>query len=166
MLKTYSFVVFNACPERGDDNSVPELIDATALDAALIIAATTALVIVMPAADLQHILFSDSEVILDNAAGDHIFRCDKLLTRLRNAATPTTMSGVSGAGFTVTKEGDFRDLCTAGWNAASVANIVSQGKLKDAGCTILYDDEHDEFHVRTPGSRSDWLFVRKLRTDL
>ena len=57
------------------------------------------------------------------------------------------MSGVSDAGFTVTKEGDFRDLCTAGWNAASVANIVSQGKLKDAGCTILYDDEHDEFHV-------------------
>jgi hypothetical protein len=112
LLKTYSFVVFNACPERGDDNPVPELIDATAIDAALITAATTAPVIVMP--DLQHILFSDSEVILDNAAGDHIFRCDKLLTRLRNAATPTTMSGVSGAGFTVTKEGDFRDLCTAG----------------------------------------------------
>ena len=163
LLKTYNFVVFGACPESDDAFTMPELIDTAVFSETLIAAATT--VPETAKTDSVRILFTDNEVILDNAAGDHIFRCDKLLTGIRSAAVPTTMSGVSGAGFTVTKEGDFRDLCTAGWNAASVANIVSQGRLKDAGCAIHYDDDRDEFLVLTPGSKSAWLFVRKLKTD-
>ena len=88
----YNFVVFGDCPESDDAFTIPELIGTAVFSETLIAAAMTITETVKT--DPVRILFTDNEVILDNAAGDHIFRCDKLLTGIRTAAVPTTMSGV------------------------------------------------------------------------
>ena len=38
-------------------------------------------------------------------------------------------------------------------------------QAEGCGCAIHYDDDRDEFLVLTLGSKSAWLFLRKLKTD-
>jgi len=110
--------------------------------------------------------FSSTEVLLDNAAGQCVFSNADLVHSVRALETHRGVKGVNktATALTVEAEGMFADLdCTVNIAKDSAANLLSQAMLKDAGCSITYDNTSDEFIVNTK-SRV-WRFQRKLHSD-
>jgi hypothetical protein len=62
--------------------------------------------------DSNMVLFSPTEVLLDNQAGRSIFKNRSLLSNVSNV-TPFYIGGIDGGsrGLRIDQEGDFEDLC-------------------------------------------------------
>lgn len=108
------------------------------------------------------LMFGDDEIVLDGAAGKSVFKTKGLLHQVRTVRSPGRLRGVDrrGTGLSIDQEGEYADLGTAGYSADSIANILSQGAIKDHGCTISYNDSLEEYTVVSK-TRS-WVFKRKL----
>ena len=83
------------------------------------------------------ILFTDTEVILDNAAGQSVFKNPALLHAI--VSTPSvSLGGVNSQSprLEISSKGEFGDLGSVGvsWNAT--ANILSQGQAMQDGARI------------------------------
>jgi hypothetical protein len=93
------------------------------------------------------VLFSDTEVLLDNQAGRSVFRNARLLTDTRRLERPICIGGVdeSSKGIRVETDGDFEDLGRVGISGHAAANILSKAEMVDAGHRISY--VNDEYHL-------------------
>ena len=89
-------------------------------------------------------LFSPTEVLLDNQAGRSIFKNRSLLSNVSNV-TPFFISGFDGGsrGLRIDQEGDFENLGRVAWETTAAANILSKARLLDAGKTVPYDQSND-----------------------
>jgi hypothetical protein len=113
------------------------------------------------------VLFSPTEVLLDNAAGQCVFSNPHLV----HSSVPILEEsrGVKGvnknaSALAIQSEGLFADLpCKINVAEDSAANLLSQALLKDIGCKISYDDDEDHYTVLT--ASREWRFTRKLHTD-
>jgi nitrogen fixation protein len=106
------------------------------------------------------VLFSDTEVLLDNQAGRSVFRNPGLLTDLRKLKTPIYIGGVDGSskGIRVDADGSFEDLGHVGICGPAAANILSKAEMVDACHRISY--VNDEYHL--DGDGVVMVFRRKL----
>jgi hypothetical protein len=95
--------------------------------------------------------FSKNTILLNNQAGDDIFRDSHLGTGLREANQPLTISGVfeGNGGKRIKMEMDFLEDFTVYQHNKSVANILSQAKAVDRGDDYDYNKTTDE-HVLGP----------------
>lgn len=114
-----------------------------------------------PAGKQSVVLFSATEVILDCAAGQSVFRDRALLRDIRVLSTPRFIGGVnaSAGAVEVTEEGVFGDLGVVGIAPGAAANLLSQGQLRDRGANITYDSARDSYEVS--GAQHVWRFTRK-----
>lgn len=110
---------------------------------------------------IDAVLFSATDVLLDNQAGRSIFKNGSLLRNL-SAVTPFYIGGIDGGsrGFRISEEGDFEDLGRVACELTAAANILSKARLLDAGNTISYDQSLDEYHLQ--GQRRTYTFGRKM----
>ena len=97
------------------------------------------------------VLFSPTEIVLDNAAGLDVFMNPKLLNN-RESSPIVRMGGVKldSGGLVISERGTFADLGTVGYSPSAAANILSQGRLIDMGISVDYDKHKDEYVVTGP----------------
>ena len=106
------------------------------------------------------VMFTSTEVLLDNQAGRSIFKNKSFLDDIKDQH-PYSLGGVDGSaeGFKVSQGGSFRDLGRVGYSPRAAANILSQPQLLNQGYKIVYDDLKDRYHLA--GLSSDYYFERK-----
>jgi predicted lactoylglutathione lyase len=107
------------------------------------------------------VLFSNTEVLLDNQAGRSIFRNKSLLSNV-NAVKPFYIGGIDGEsrGLRIGEEGDFEGLGRVGYQPQAAANILSKARVLDAGNTVSYDQQADVYTLE--GQHRNYTFSRKL----
>ena len=110
------------------------------------------------------VLFTDTEIVLDNAAGTSVFKNPALLHSI------ITMPGLSLGGVNsqsprleVTAKGEFGDLGSVGVSRYASANILSQGQAMQDGASVRYDEGGDRYLVQKLNGRV-WVFGRKLNS--
>jgi predicted lactoylglutathione lyase len=110
------------------------------------------------------ILFTATEVLLDNQAGRSIFKNKNLLSNV-SAIRPFYIGGIDGEskGLCIKEDGDFKDLGRVGLATTAAANILSKTRLIDAGNTVSYDALADIYHLY--GSERSYTFSRKIKND-
>jgi hypothetical protein len=110
------------------------------------------------------VLFSPTEVLLDNQAGRSIFKNRSLLSNVSNV-TPFYIGGIDGAsrGLRIDQEGDFEDLDRVACETTAAANILSKARLLDAGNTVSYDQSNDVYQLQ--GQQRRYTFARKMLQD-
>ena len=108
------------------------------------------------------VLFSPTEVLLDNQAGRSIFKNRSLLSNVSNV-TPFYIGGIDGGsrGLRIDQEGDFEDLGRVACETTAAANILSKARLFDAGNTVSYDQSNDVYQLQ--GHQRRYTFCRKSR---
>jgi hypothetical protein len=110
------------------------------------------------------ILFTATEVLLDNQGGTSIFHNADLLDNIRSVKG-YRINGIekSSRGLTVRRRGCFPDLanigCGVGISNGATANIISQAAVRDAGYRIDYDFASDVYTVH--GDQFVYRFGRK-----
>ena len=72
---------------------------------------------------LSCILFTDTEVILDNAAGQSVFKNPALLHAI--VGTPSVSLGGVNSHVEISAKGEFGDLGSVGVSRNAIANILS-----------------------------------------
>jgi hypothetical protein len=94
------------------------------------------------------VLFSDTEVLLDNQAGRSVFRNARLLTDTRRLERPICIGGVDGSskGIRVETDGNFEDLGRVGICGHAAENV--RGHQRDIieviiRLVVLADGNHD-----------------------
>ena len=97
------------------------------------------------------VLFSPTEIVLDNAAGLDVFMNPTLLSN-RKSSPVVRMGGVKldSGGLVVSEKSIFADLGTVGYSPAAAANILSQGRLIDEGISVDYDKHNNQYIVSGP----------------
>ena len=107
------------------------------------------------------VLFSATEVLLDNQAGRSVFKTRSLLHNV-SAVTPFYIGGIdSGSrGLRIKEEGDFEDLGRVSCETTAAANILSKARLLDAGNTVSYNQSKDVYHLQ--GHHRSYTFSRKM----
>ena len=95
------------------------------------------------------VLFSPTEVLLDNQAGRSIFKNRSLLSNVSNV-TPFYIGGIDGGsrGLRIDQEGGFEDLGRVACETTAAANILSKARLLDAGNTVSYDQSNDVYQLQ------------------
>ena len=90
------------------------------------------------------VLFSPTEVLLDNQAARSIFKNRSLLSNASNV-TPFYISDFDGGSrrLRIDQEGDFENLGRVACETTAAANILSKARLLDAGITVSYDQSND-----------------------
>ena len=83
----------------------------------------------MQADDREHVFFTSTEVILDNAASRSLFENIELLRDIVQSDAPAVIGGVQkgASGIRIDEEGVFRDLGTVGVCIGAARNILSAG---------------------------------------
>jgi hypothetical protein len=86
------------------------------------------------------VMFSDTEVLLDNQTGRSVFRNPGLLTDMKKLKKPICIGGVDGSskGIREDTDGNFENLGRVGICGHAAANILSKAELVDAGHRISY----------------------------
>ena len=107
------------------------------------------------------VLFSPTEIVLDNAAGVDVFMNPNLLSERRSSPV-VRLGGVKSKsdGLVISEEGTFADLGVVGYSPSAAANILSQGRLIDMGISVDYDKQKDEYIVAGPVKT--YFFKRKI----
>ena len=108
------------------------------------------------------VLFTDTEIVLDNAAGQSVFRNPALLHAI--VSTPgQSLGGVNSQSprLVITAKGEFGDLGAVGVSKLASANILSQGQAMQDGARVRYDDVLDRYYLQKPAGKL-WAFDRKL----
>lgn len=113
----------------------------------------------------ERIMFSPTELVLDNAADRSLFENPSLLHNIMKRDSPVLIGGVArdGTSIRVDDEGQFADLCVAGVARDGAANLVSQAQLVDEGRTVRYIHEEDRYDIE--GTERVYSFTRRLRSD-
>ena len=111
------------------------------------------------------VLFSATDVLLDNQGGIDIFGNPGLLQDLRATTKPLSVSGIDSTASPIVvnavgRFGDFGDSIR--YSASASANILSQARLQDEGYSIALAD--DEYTVTSPAG-STLVFSRQLMDD-
>lgn len=111
-------------------------------------------------ADNITVLFSNTEVLLDNQAGRSIFKNKALLTDV-TPILPFFIGGIDGSskGLRVTEEGTFANLGRVGYQNKAAANILSKAQMLDSGHRVSYNQTTDEYRVEGP---QHYTFSRKI----
>ena len=111
--------------------------------------------------DHAFVLFTDSDVLLDNQAGRSIFKNADLLSD-RRAIDPFYIGGIDGTsrGLCIQEDGDFQGLGRVGYDSKAAANILSKAQVIDRGCSVSYNQDLDAYSLEGP-VRS-YLFERRL----
>ncbi len=103
---------------------------------------------------------SANTVMLDNGATCGVFKNALLLSNLRSADRPCTISGIGGQIVSDTI-GDFMGMTTVYHHPDALANILSQSTLSDEGHNIEYNHTKQTFYL-TPRNKKKMTvaFVR------
>ena len=111
----------------------------------------------------EHCLFSRNELLLDNQASLNVIGNVGLLTNLRKAQRPVSMSGIQSgaAAVKVDMVGDFLEFGEVYSSESASANILSFASQVSAGARIRYDSDVDEFVMRPANSARTYIFSRK-----
>ena len=83
------------------------------------------------------------EAHCDNQSNENIFCNASLLTNLRQADSPVTISGINGEEFNCDEVGDFMGF-EVYYSPKAIANILSWKKMSDS-MTMKWDQDRDEF---------------------
>jgi Reverse transcriptase (RNA-dependent DNA polymerase) len=107
------------------------------------------------------VLFSITEVLLDNQAGRSLFKNRSLLKNV-GSVKPFYIGGIDGGsrGLRISEEGDFEDLGRVGCESTAAANILSKARLLDAGNIVSYDQSKDVYYLQ--GHQRGYTFGRKI----
>lgn len=110
--------------------------------------------------DHTFVMFSDTDVLLDNQAGRSIFKNRALLTDIAEI-NPFFIGGIDGTsrGLRIEEDGDFEGLERVGYARKAAANILSKTQVLDGGCTVSYDQHLDQYHLT--GYSRDYIFGRR-----
>lgn len=113
-----------------------------------------------PNDDSAFVVFSDTDVLLDNQAGRSIFKNRSLLTDVTNI-DPFYIGGIDGTsrGLRIKEDGDFEGLGRVGYDRKAAANILSKTQVLDGGCAVSYNQQLDEYHLQ--GHSRDYTFGRR-----
>ena len=103
-------------------------------------------------------MFSKHDVLLDNEASLNIFNNPELLTNVRRAEKPVSVSGIHrDESVRVEHEGDFGELGRVYYSGSAAANVLSFASQVDSGAIVRYDYLRDAFtlkHMSSGGKRS------------
>jgi hypothetical protein len=112
--------------------------------------------------DMQHVLFTHTEVLLDNQAGSGLFKNKDLLTD-HSTTTPYRIGGIDSEGtpLVVSEVGSFNALQTVGYSPESCANVLSKSTLVDDGVDVDYIKASDVYTVQCT-SGPPLIFSRKI----
>ena len=108
------------------------------------------------------VMFTDTEVILDNAAGQSVFKNPALLHAI--VRTPSvSLGGVNSQSprLEISAKGEFGDLGSVGVSRNAAANILSQGQAMQDGASVSYDAATDRYIMQKLHGKV-WEFHRKL----
>lgn len=110
--------------------------------------------------DHTFVMFSDTDVLLDNQAGRSIFKNRALLTDIAEI-NPFFIGGIDGTsrGLRIKEDGDFEGLGRVGYDGKAAANILSKTQVLDGGCAVSYDQHLDQYHLT--GYSRDYIFGRR-----
>ena len=108
-------------------------------------------------------LFSKTELLLDTQASINIFGNKELLTNIRQADKPISLSGIQAGAkaVKVDKIGNFHELGNVYYSEGAAANIISFASQVNAGSNISYDSIADEFLLIPPAGKKRYTFKRK-----
>ena len=108
-------------------------------------------------------LFSKNELLLDNQASLNIFGNKDLLTNIRTAEKPISLSGIQAGAkaVKVNKIGDFHDFGAVYYSEGAAANILSFASQVNAGSKIVYDGKADVFTLTPVSGKRTYTFKRK-----
>ena len=111
----------------------------------------------------EHCLFSRNELLLDNQASLNVIGNIDLLTNVRKAQRPVSMSGIQAgaAAVRVDMVGDFSDFGEVYYSDFASANILSFAAQVSSGASIRYDTDLDEFSMVPRNSANVYVFSRK-----
>jgi hypothetical protein len=105
--------------------------------------------------------FTATTVVFDSAAEASLFKNADLCHNVKPLDYPYYMGGVEkkSRGVLVDRVGDFQDLGPVHISAQSIANIVSEGELEDAG----FDVQKTGGQYIITGRDKQWVFSRKYK---
>ena len=108
-------------------------------------------------------LFSKTELLLDTQASINIFGNIELLTNVRSAEKPISLSGIQAGAkaVKVDKIGNFQELGAVYYSEGAAANILSFASQVNSGSKISYDSVADKFLLIPPAGKKRYTFKRK-----
>lgn len=110
----------------------------------------------------ERILFTPSEVLLDNQAGSSLFHNPDLVSDVHDIR-PYQLGGIDGqsGGLKVTRRGTFSPgVGTVGLDPNAAANILSAPEQVDRGNKVRYHENDDEYSLSS--SDGEMVFKRKF----
>lgn len=115
------------------------------------------------------LMFSATEVLLDNQGGRSVFQSADLLRDVSALRRPYSLSGINGAsskGLLINRAGIFRDFSrlgrSIGCSSMATVNVLSMGDCVDKGYMVRCCGVADEFTLHA--DHTSYVFKRKLFT--
>ena len=106
------------------------------------------------------VLFTNTDVLIDNQASRSIFCNGDLLTQITDAA-PFYIGGfdASSRGMLVNKRGCFESYDHVALQPKAAANVISVAEALDRGCSVVYSTPNDVYTLGI--GELDYVFSRK-----
>jgi hypothetical protein len=106
------------------------------------------------------VLFTKSDIIIDNGASRSVFCNESLLTRVEQE-TPFYIGGIdsSSKGLLATKRGQFNDYGHVAFHPQAAVNVISVAEASNRGCTVVCSSPRDMYTLGV-GVRQ-YVFSRK-----
>jgi hypothetical protein len=92
------------------------------------------------------VLFTKTDIIIDNGASKSIFCNDSLLSRVEED-TPFYIGGIdsSSKGLLITKRGQFDDYGHVAFHPKAAVNVISVAEALNRGCSVVYSSPRDTY---------------------